>query len=227
MKLNDFFEKIFCVNLDRRTDRWAECQEIFKKHELNVERISAIDGSALAFPLSNNVDENGYVHPPHINGVNIGAIGCSMSHLYIARYAKQTNLRNYLVLEDDVDFISELNPIFDMISNQIPQAWDLLYLGGNHFSGKPTKYTEHLYKINWTVTSHSIGVNSSIYDRLIEKLTKIARPVDCNYAELLKETNSYVTNPHLAWQRHGYSDVQASVQGYDFLQNFYTAQSNV
>jgi len=223
--LNTFFDKIFCVNLDKRTDRWQECQEIFNKHKLEVERIPAVYGMDLGFPLSDNIDKNGYVHPPHMNGINVGAIGCSVTHLFVAKYAKQLNLKNYLVLEDDVDFIDDLNPIFETISREIPNNWDLLYFGGNHFSGKPTQYSQHLYRLNWTVTSHSIAVNSKMYDSLIKKLAKISRPVDCNYAKLLKESNSFVTNPHLAWQRTGYSDVQTSVQGYDFLKNFYTSQS--
>ena len=42
--LNDFFEKIYCINLNRRMDRYKECVEEFKKINANVERFSAIDG---------------------------------------------------------------------------------------------------------------------------------------------------------------------------------------
>ena len=31
MNLKDTFEKIYCINLDRRTDRWDESIEEFKK----------------------------------------------------------------------------------------------------------------------------------------------------------------------------------------------------
>ncbi len=30
MKLNNYFDKIICINLDRRPDRWKEAQEQFK-----------------------------------------------------------------------------------------------------------------------------------------------------------------------------------------------------
>lgn len=38
------FEKVFCLNLEKRTDRWEECQEEFKKLPWHVERFAGIDG---------------------------------------------------------------------------------------------------------------------------------------------------------------------------------------
>ena len=51
--LNQYFDKIFCINLDSRSDRWEEAQKEFIKHSLNVERVSAIQGSKmnLEFPV--------------------------------------------------------------------------------------------------------------------------------------------------------------------------------
>lgn len=36
------FEKIYCINLDDRTDRWEECKDEFKRVGLTVERFSGI-----------------------------------------------------------------------------------------------------------------------------------------------------------------------------------------
>ena len=40
----DFFEKIYCINLDHRHDRWEECCKIFNEYGMSdkVERFSAI-----------------------------------------------------------------------------------------------------------------------------------------------------------------------------------------
>ena len=35
MKLNDFFDEIYCINLEDREDRWLEVQEEFKKLMVN------------------------------------------------------------------------------------------------------------------------------------------------------------------------------------------------
>ena len=40
--LNEFFDKIFCINLDSRPDRWEECEKMFSHYNLEVERVSAI-----------------------------------------------------------------------------------------------------------------------------------------------------------------------------------------
>ncbi|MFZ9376809.1 MAG: glycosyltransferase family 25 protein, partial [Candidatus Fonsibacter ubiquis] len=42
--LNDYFEKIYCINLDKRPDRWESAKKEFLKHNINVERYSAVDG---------------------------------------------------------------------------------------------------------------------------------------------------------------------------------------
>ena len=39
----NFFDKIYCINLEERTDRWEECLSEFKKYGIeNVERIKAV-----------------------------------------------------------------------------------------------------------------------------------------------------------------------------------------
>ena len=35
MILTDFFDKTFCINLERRGDRWEESIQEFKKYKLN------------------------------------------------------------------------------------------------------------------------------------------------------------------------------------------------
>ena len=38
-----FFEKIYIINLDERTDRWEKCLDTFKEYELNLyERVSGV-----------------------------------------------------------------------------------------------------------------------------------------------------------------------------------------
>ena len=62
--INDYFDRVVCINLDRRTDRWAECVELVAKHDLRVERVSAVDGRTLA-------------DTPYLKK---GMLGCVLSH---------------------------------------------------------------------------------------------------------------------------------------------------
>ena len=36
MKITDFFDKTYCINLERRPDRWEECLTEFNKFELKA-----------------------------------------------------------------------------------------------------------------------------------------------------------------------------------------------
>jgi hypothetical protein len=48
MVITNFFDKTFCINLDRRRDRWEECLTEFNKYNLeDIERFTAIDGNNL------------------------------------------------------------------------------------------------------------------------------------------------------------------------------------
>ena len=94
--LNDYFKKIYCINLDKRIDRWKLAEPHFKDLGLDVERVPGYDGSAL-----------GLEFPPEIKE---GAVGCSLSHLFTIKLAKQNNLENFLLLEDDVVFSHNVLP---------------------------------------------------------------------------------------------------------------------
>jgi len=61
MRLDKYFDKIYCINLDRRKDRWKETEKELKKWGLldQVERYSAVDGTSLENPYSINNGELG------------------------------------------------------------------------------------------------------------------------------------------------------------------------
>jgi len=198
------FDKVYCINLDSREDRWNQANEEFKKNNLNAERVSAVEGSKL------NLD-----FPPEIKE---GAVGCSLSHLYVMKMAKQLNLSNYLVLEDDVKFIDNFSEIFPQIIQQVPDDWDMLYLGGQHIHGRNIKQiTPNIYKCEYTLTTHSFAVRNTVYDLFIDKLIDITKPCDVHFAEEHKNINAYVCIPHLTWQREGHSDVEGRNVNYEFL----------
>ena len=42
--INKYFDHIYCLNLDRRIDRWKAMSKRFKKHGIQASRFPAIDG---------------------------------------------------------------------------------------------------------------------------------------------------------------------------------------
>jgi glycosyl transferase family 25 len=198
-------DKIFCINLDRRPDRWESVQKQFQKHGIkNVERFSAVDG--------NSIKVN--------NQINLlpGEIGCLLSHLEIVKKAKEQGLKNYLVLEDDVIFRDDFSKLYERFNKQIPEDWNMVYLGGNNVIDHPVKISENVFKIYNTYAIHAVIVKDTLYDYLIEMLPKMKKPVDVYFADLQKIFNCYCfNNPKLAWQNTGFSDIQMKEINYNFL----------
>ncbi len=70
---------IYYINLDRRTDRKYHIENQLKILNWNGKRFPAIQNS-------------------------FGALGCSLSHLALLKYARENQLSHILIMEDDVNF---------------------------------------------------------------------------------------------------------------------------
>ena len=117
MDINNFFDRICCINLDRRRDRWEQAKNQFDHAGItNYQRFSAIES------------ENGWE-------------GCRDSHLAIIREARDREFDRVLIFEDDFQFVRGFRRRFDTALTEIQSvAWDMLYLGGNlHGPQTPTK----------------------------------------------------------------------------------------
>jgi GR25 family glycosyltransferase involved in LPS biosynthesis len=200
--INDYFDKIFCVNLDRRPDKWELCEKEFAKHGLIVERLPAIEGKTI----------------PYEGRLPAGAIGNAMSHSRILRIAKELGLQSVLIFEDDVEFDNRLQEKFSLWINEVPNNWDLLYLGGNHNWVETLPLcSPHLMKLDNTYATHAYAVKNTLYDLTTQRLETFSTEGDVIMAEIQKVSNSYCFVPNLAWQRAGVSDVFNRYVDYSFL----------
>ena len=215
MKLNDYFDKIYCINLDRRVDRWEECQKIFSKNNLEVERFSAIDGNETPYNL-------GYPYDNELAG--------AISHLNVVKKAKELCLKNVLILEDDVVFHNDLNTLFPEFIKQLPNNWEGFLFGGNHVGGR-IHITPNISKVKRSYALHAYGLNEKSYDHIInymghkinrvikegKEVIKSSVAADFFMADTHQVLNWYCFTPHLAWQKEDFSDIQKNNVNYDFL----------
>jgi GR25 family glycosyltransferase involved in LPS biosynthesis len=204
--LNDCFEKIYCVNLERRPERWDICKEVFSQYNINVERYEAVDGTK----------------HDRVGKMSHGEVGCLLSHLNILKKCKEDNVSNVLILEDDVEFCSNFDKLFSEYIKEVPE-WDILYLGATHalcypyMNRPPIKVTDHVYKVYNAHATHAYAINSSCYDLLIDFVSKMEGPLDVIYTKLQSYLRTYIFRPHLAWQRSDFSDIAGKHVNYDFL----------
>jgi GR25 family glycosyltransferase involved in LPS biosynthesis len=203
MTLNKIFNKIYCINLDRRLDRWSLVSDEFKKINCDVVRFSAVDGNIIKKPNDNN----------HINDAEFG---CLMSHYKILKDIISSDGDLFLILEDDVVFKDNFNELFLQFYNQLPNDWDMVYISGNNT--KPIeKITDNIYKTNSTLALHSYFIKKETAVKL-KKLIEAAPvllPIDTLYIQYQKTANVYVFRPHLTKQRPGYSDLRGGFRNYD------------
>ena len=203
--MEKYFDKIYCINLNRREDRWNETLEELKKWGLSdsVSRYSAIDGNTL---------NNDTV-------INNGELGILTTHINIITEAKENNYNNILILEDDIEFTKEIENIDEYMS-LVPSDWDMLYFGGNHNKhiGKEINLlNEKIIKLNETYGIHFVVINNTVYDLILNLITKRNKPIDVYYADIQKSYNCYGFNPSIALQRESFSDIQNKNVNYKWL----------
>lgn len=221
--LNNYFDKIYLINLKRRNDRLNNFIDLSKKFNFNFELKEAFDGI-------NGIDENftygnkkisytrnEYYNPLAGDSMGIpnyhmnyfkGQIGCLISHLEVIKDAKNKNYKSILVFEDDVSFVENFNERLKNLMESVDQNWDMLYLSGSI----PQFLQNHNFysKVSQIHTTHSYSLKDSVYDNMIKLLTKniFSKPVDSSYASIHDSINTYVAIPYLTYQSDGFSDIQ-------------------
>lgn len=194
--INRYFDKVFCINLDRRPDKWAESTEEFKKIGLEVERVSGVDGQTLK-PLGK---------------ITAGEMGCSLSHSGILKSMVEHGWSKILILEDDVVFRPNVQEYFEESIPSIPE-WDLLYFGGNHIN-PPNPINPLISKLSKTYTTSHYGITLNMAKMIIQRIEMFNHQVDVVYSEIQAGTKSFAFHPSIAWQRPGISDIQNAFADY-------------
>jgi glycosyl transferase, family 25 len=218
--VNNYFDKIVYLNLDRRTDRRKIMEDQFTKLGWSVDRISAVDGNPMGWKPTHWAGR-----PESVDG----GMGCTASHLSALEYAKGNNADKILILEDDCILDDKINQKFESLIKEVPADWDLLYFGGVHETrgGKfiPEKLSKNILKIKRTLCLHCYAVNSTMYDKVKEiaysEYPYFRYTLDGYYAVQIQSIcNSYCFNPPLAWQTGSFSDIQKGHRDYsDMMKN--------
>ena len=101
-----FFDRIYCINLNTRKDRYDKVSNLFQEYRIPVE----------------------FYHPtPHSNGLQ----GCFESHIHLIRKAYTEGAENVLIFEDDITIHQfSIQALLESISfMQKNKDWELFYLG--------------------------------------------------------------------------------------------------
>lgn len=204
---------VIVINLDRRADRWAAFQSIWRDRLPwdRVVRLSASDGVQLA----------GYGEAPWFKGRKrdktwAGRGGCALSHARALREAKAHGWDRVLILEDDaVPTAAATDTAFQAVLTR--DDWDLLYLGCHEPRGAFEVAGDDLMRIHGALDAHGYVVTARLRDWLIERMPDEAtlwpwvareRAVDRWYRrEIGRRFTVMMCTPALALQLEGASDI--------------------
>jgi len=196
-------ENTIFINLAYRTDRLAHVLEQLKGIGIHApERLNAIK-------------------------MNMGCVGCTMSHIKCLEIAKTRGWPYVFICEDDIKFINPALFLEKLAKfSETKWKWDVLIIGGNNLPPflQVSDFAVRVFDIQ---TTTGYIVNGHYYDALIanfkEGLGKLIRDpqkkkefaVDIYWKTLQKSGNWFFLIPPSVIQYSDYSDIEGKVTNYE------------
>ncbi len=191
MSFNDYFDKVYVINLKKREDRLNLVTNEMCKHRIFFERYDAVDGQLLQTELK----------------LRKGVVGCKLSHQNVIRDIAVSNFKTAAVFEDDIILHSDFDVLFPLFYKELPQDWDFVYLGGNNVR-PAVPITTHVHKTTRTFALHGYLIKGHVAAAMAREFHTWIRQIDVDIDGFLQcnKMKSYIFSPKLAFQREGYSD---------------------
>lgn len=131
-----------------------------------------------------------------------GWVGCRASYLEVMKKVDGLTL----VLEDDCLFLHPWEDVLKIIP-QLPVTWDCLYLGAT-LNQALERYSDNLFKLKKGWTTHAILYRDRRIPEFILANAGNIRKIDVFLADVVQEKfNCFITQPLIATQRPGHSDI--------------------
>jgi len=190
----------FYINLDSRTDRRAQFEGECLKMDIQVERFPAI------------------VHPKG------GTLGCNASHIQLLKTARERNLPNVTIFEDDFEFLVSKEEFGKVLAN-LPEDYDVVMLGYNLLRGE--EHNAYFGRTLEAQTTSGYIIHRRAYDRLIARWEEGLALFEQNPSQhwiyicdqywkpLQPEMRWYHAIPRVGKQRAGWSDLVQAVVNYN------------
>jgi GR25 family glycosyltransferase involved in LPS biosynthesis len=208
--INEYFDKIYCINLLSRVDRWENVSKEFESKGILVERFLATDRIKQAVNLDIDPEISSKI------GIleNGGALGCLLSHLNLIRDAKEKGYNRILVFEDDVVFSKDFN---DRISDISDIDWKMLYLGASQFDWDSIEIKKGFYNCKKTLGTFAYCIDSSVYDDLITLLSSKIKSVDNYFSDFqMDRKDCYTFYPNIVVSMVSDSDIRKSKNIFEY-----------
>lgn len=184
MWLKSFIDKIYVVNLLKRSDRLLETAELLEDYEIPYTIFPAIEKEK-------------------------GAEGLRDTMNLLLKEIIDNKYKHTLVFEDDIKFIEPketFHYVMDNVAKELPDNYHLCYLGGQATGGFTHFHSAHLLPAIKYFATHSVIYSLQGAKEIIART--LGFPID-NWivAELQNDKLCYTAHPILCTQRAGFSDI--------------------
>lgn len=180
MKVNEYFDKVVVINLDRRKDRLEKVDAQLQELGIAYERFSAIDAKALDIdPIQ----------------------ACKQSHIRVL----EDSVGKTLILEDDACFMEGFNERFAEFVELLPKDWHIFYLGAVLLNSE--RCNDIMVRAMDTSSLHAYCVNPEFKEIALEQGRDYPEHIDVAYRLLHRQYRSYAAKPPMVKQYPSYSDL--------------------
>jgi glycosyl transferase family 25 len=205
--LNSIVDKVYVINLKKDNEKLKSVSNELSEQHIVFERFDAIDGNTVKDDERISKICNKFCY----NVIK----GCALSHRTIWEKALEKRYEHTAIFEDDVLFHKDFNNILQLNYYNIPNDFDIVYLGAMFDCGDTSIYNKINEKIknihNTKINEHILKVNGCggfygyiISKKCIEKILneKISFHIDTNMTTYIKKYNlkAYAFNPVLVEQ---------------------------
>jgi GR25 family glycosyltransferase involved in LPS biosynthesis len=169
--IDNYFNKVYYLNLDKDSDRNANMLSQFEK--FNIQNYQRIPGL-----LVEEIPDNRYWRNFNVEKITekyiLGSIGCRNSHWRAVEDAYLNGYERVLIFEDDIVFNKDPNWVLEN-SKKLLESWDMLYYSGveeHHFGGQ-------------IVLADAYALNRKLIEEIYYMLPTSGMEVDNFYAKVL------------------------------------------
>ena len=157
-----YFDKVYCINLKRRPDRWKQFLDGVPSDWpfAEIERWDAVDGAK--------------VSPPAWWRQGKGGWGCYRTHHQIIENCLNKDVDRVLILEDDATFSDDFTATVCESISEAPAGWGMMYLGGQHLhvQKQTPKKANSFWCYPWNVNrTHALALQGSFKRTVYEHLS--------------------------------------------------------
>lgn len=180
----------FCINLEKRLDRWNAFSKQPGVQQLpNVKRFLGVDGSKLdimnddRIPLATKKNIKKKTRRAHEEISTVGAVGCALSHISVWEWIVQNQSAVTLVFEDDAKVPANFLPIMNqLIQNSTvlkdPTQWELLTLTDQHTAYIPVKTDPYIMDIEGAMGTQCYFITLNCAKRFLKEAYTLHLHID-------------------------------------------------